>query len=276
MSYFIRRILFKLVFLVSLGYIRLFGAGIDTITIPSASMGKSFSALLVLPDSHRVSDKRYPVLYLLHGHSGHFTGWYEISTQLKQWADQYQMIIVCPDGDYDSWYIDSPVQKNRKFETFISNELVHYIDFNYKTIDSSASRGISGVSMGGHGAMFLAFKHPDVFGVIGSSSGVLDLLPYSGFWNLQTIIGDNTKAKERLKKYSSFYLLDKIRSTTQKIWIDCGTEDFLIDLSRKFHQKLLDKNIQHVYLEKPGAHTLKYWKDSYTKQILFFVKEFNR
>lgn len=247
----------------------MFAAGIDTIAVPSVSMAKSFSALVVLPDSHQVSEKKYPVLYLLHGHSGHFTGWYEIASQLKQWADQYQMIIVCPDGDYDSWFIDSPTQKNRKFETFTAIELVGHIDSNYKTLAQNTSRGISGVSMGGHGAMYLALKHPDIFGVIGSSSGVLDLLPFSGFWNLQTIIGDQSKSKEKLKKYSSYYLLDNIGTTNQKIWIDCGTEDFLLELNRKFHQKLLNKKIEHVYLEKPGGHTLSYWKDSYKKQILF-------
>jgi enterochelin esterase-like enzyme len=86
---------------------------------------------------------------------------------------------------------------------------------------------------------------------------------------LQTIIGDQSKNKEKLKKYSSYYVLEIIKPTNQKIWMDCGTEDFLLDLNRKFHQKLLDKKIEHVYLEKPGAHTLNYWKHSYKKQILF-------
>jgi S-formylglutathione hydrolase FrmB len=249
-------------------------AQIDTISIPSPSMGKSFDALLVLPESHGKTAERYPVLYLLHGHSGHFTGWYDISGQLKQWADQYKMIIVCPDGDRDSWYVDSPVQKNRKFETFISDELIRHIDSNYKTIANSISRGISGVSMGGYGALYLALKYPSIFGIVGSSSGVLDLFPFSGFWNLQTIFGELPKNKEVWKKYNCYSLLDKIQSTNQKIWIDCGTEDFLIEINRKFHQKLLDKKIEHIYLEKPGSHNIKYWKDSYSKQILFISKGF--
>lgn len=249
-------------------------AKMDTVAVPSASMLKSYAALVVLPDSHQHSAKRYPVLYLLHGHSSHYGGWFDISTQLRDWADQHQMIIVCPDGDYDSWYIDSPVQKHRKFETFIANELVSYIDIHYKSRAEPKSRGISGVSMGGHGALYLALRHPQIYGVACSSSGVLDLLPYSGFWNLRTLLGEMNKTKDNWKKYSCYYILDGIKTTNQKIWIDCGTEDFLIELNRKFHQKLLKKNIEHIYQEYPGAHTLKYWKDAYRKQIVFIAKTF--
>lgn len=276
MRYFIKDIFILSLLLTSLGFNTGFAAKIDTIAIPSPSMAKSFFTLLILPDGHENSDKKYPVLYLLHGHSGHFTGWFDIAGPLKQWADKYQMIIVCPDGDHDSWYIDSPLQPKRKMETFISKELVQYIDSHYKTIASNMSRGISGVSMGGHGAMSLALKHPSVFGIAGSSSGVLDLFPFSGFWNLQTIIGILPKQKEIWKIYNSYNLLDHIKPTDQQLWIDCGTEDFLIEVNRKFHQKLLDKKIAHEYFEKAGSHSIKYWKESYARQILFFAQKFKR
>lgn len=259
-----------------LAWVRLYSAQIDTILIPSPSMGKSYPALIVLPDSHKNTTKKFPSLYLLHGHSGNFAGWYDIATQMKQWADLYQLVIICPDGDHDSWYLNSPVQKNRKFETYFAEEITGYIDSHYKTFNRPESRGISGVSMGGHGAMYLALKHPDVFGLVGSSSGGLDLLPFHNDWNLQVLLGPFPENMEVWKEYSCYYLLDKMNATNLKIWIDCGTGDFFLDVNRKFHERLLQKKMDHEYLEKPGGHTLEYWKDSYTKQILFFVKWLKR
>lgn len=263
--------------------VNLFAAKVDIIHVPSASMKKSYEALLVLPDSHISSDEHYPVLYLLHGHSGHYTGWLEIAKQLRDWADNYKMIIVCPDGDHDSWYIDSPIRKNRKFETFLSCELISYMDSNYKTIKKNSARGISGVSMGGHGAILLSLKHPDIFEIAGSSSGALDILPFYNHWNLEHNLGSFNTYKEQWKNYSCLYVLDKLfpkKSTSipsiPQLWIDCGTEDFFLDVNRKFHRKLVEKKIAHKYLEKPGGHTLEYWKDSYQKQILFFVEKFKR
>jgi S-formylglutathione hydrolase FrmB len=271
-----KKFLFLILFLAFLKSNSFFAARIDTISIPSASMGVSYAALLVIPDTYQASKKKYPVLYLLHGYSGHFSGWIDIATTLRQWSDLYQMILVCPDGDKDSWYIDSPVQKNRNFETYISKEVVGFIDNNYRTFNRPESRGISGVSMGGHGAMYLALKYPDVFGLIGSTSGGLDLLPFSDHWNLQTLLGSYPEHLVTWKNYSCYYLLDNIKSSQLKIWIDVGTEDFFLEVNRKFHQKLLEKNIAHEYLEKPGGHTLEYWKDSYRKEILFFMEKFRR
>ncbi|MBK8483536.1 MAG: hypothetical protein IPL31_04050 [Saprospiraceae bacterium] len=67
----------------SIVYVKLFAVGIDTISIPSSCMHKSFPALLVLPDSYYVSTRRYPVLYLLHGHSSGPSSWYLVIPNLK-------------------------------------------------------------------------------------------------------------------------------------------------------------------------------------------------
>jgi S-formylglutathione hydrolase FrmB len=253
-------------------------------------MGRSFPALIALPGDYNQVFNRYPVLYLLHGHSSHYKGWLDIADNLKDWADTYQMIIVCPDGDRDSWYINSPVEKHRRFETFISNELTSYIDRHYKTKARSKYRGISGVSMGGHGALYNAMKHPDIFGVAASSSGGLDLLPFYNHWNLQEILGKFPDHVEQWKRFSCMYLLDNLNGldsvhtkpsdknyisfNAMQIWLDCGTEDFFLEVNRQFRQKLLEKGIRHQYHEFPGGHTLEYWKESYKKQIIFFADRF--
>ena len=84
-------------------------------------------------------------------------------------ADEKGIIFVCPDGK-DSWYWDSPKNPAYRYETFVSSELVNYIDRNYKTIADRKGRAITGLSMGGHGAMWLGIRHKDVFGAAGSGN----------------------------------------------------------------------------------------------------------
>ena len=73
----------------------------------------------------------------------------------------YNVIIVTPDGGYDSWYFDSPFVLDYQYETFLSSELVNYIDSNFNTIKDRSGREITGLSMGGHGALHTAIKHQD-------------------------------------------------------------------------------------------------------------------
>jgi S-formylglutathione hydrolase FrmB len=79
--------------------------------------------------------------------------------ELKTYADEYKVLIVCPDGGNSSWYFDSPVDSTMKYETYIGKEVPDYIDAHYKTIKNRTARAITGLSMGGHGALFIAFRH---------------------------------------------------------------------------------------------------------------------
>jgi S-formylglutathione hydrolase FrmB len=248
------------------------GGKVDTISIPSAVMNKSFNALVFLPSNYEQSNKSYPVLYLLHGHSSDPSSWYFVIPKIREWADRYQMILVCPDGDYDSWYLDGPNKTDRKFETYIALEVPKFIDQCYRSLKGRESRGISGISMGGHGAVYLAHKHPDQFSCIGSSSGGLDLIPFYREWNLYKLLGDPIKNRTRWEQSSCLYLLNQHAFKNQKLYIDCGTEDFFLEVNRTFHKKLEELRILHRYVESKGDHSIPYWRSAYEKQILFFDK----
>lgn len=265
-----KRSFLKLIFFLSFSYIRLFGGKIDTIAIPSASMNKAFNALVFLPSNYEISSKSYPVLYLLHGHSSDPSSWFFVIPRIKEWADKFQMIFVCPDGDYDSWYLDGINKTDRKFETYIALEVPKFIDQCYRSLKGRESRGISGISMGGHGAIYLAQKHPDLFSCVGSSSGGLDLIPFYREWNLFDLLGDPNKNNTRWKQSSCFYLLNQHSFKNQKLYIDCGSEDFFLEVNRNFHTKLNALKIPHQYVESKGDHSISYWKAAYEKQIVFF------
>src|SRR5438270_6060339 len=133
-----------------------FSATVDSIEIASVAMKKTYMAAVVLPDSYRKNKSPYPVLYLLHGGGGHFRDWLTSTPDkmlVKNLADQYNLIIVMPEGETFSWYLNSPVDKESQFETYVTKEVIDRIDNTYRTVRNSKGRVITGLSMGGHGAL---------------------------------------------------------------------------------------------------------------------------
>ena len=90
----------------------------------------------------------------------------------------------------NSWYFDSPVLKDFQYESFYTKTLVPYIDAHYRTVASRQGRAITGLSMGGHGALFLAMRHTDLFGACGSMSGGVDIRPFPLNWNIPDVLGE--------------------------------------------------------------------------------------
>jgi len=174
---------------------------VDTIQIYSQAMQKNIKAVVVTPDSYALAQK-LPVVYLLHGYSGNHLDWINKAKGFEKAADLHNLIIVCPDGGFSSWYWDSPVDPKSQYETFISSELVKAIDGKYKTIQDRKGRGITGLSMGGHGALYLGIKHQDVFGAAGSMSGGVDIRPFwlNGLQHTQS----NLNAGKRIRWSTCF------------------------------------------------------------------------
>ena len=162
---------------------------VDTVKVYSEVMGKSIPNLVITPQNYSSQNEGFPVLYLLHGAGGYFSNWMFRVPEIEQYATDYNIIIVCPDGNKTSWYLDSPIDSSSQYETYISQELVPEIDQKYKTIPSPSKRAITGLSMGGHGAFYLAFKHQDIWGAAGSMSGGLDIRPFSEEWNIADLLG---------------------------------------------------------------------------------------
>src|SRR5690348_5712610 len=90
-------------------------ATVDTVSIYSNAMHKSSKCVVIRPERPGQISGEFPVVYLLHGYSGDFSNWIVKVPELKSYADQYGLMIVCPDGDYSSWYFDSPVDPSMKY-----------------------------------------------------------------------------------------------------------------------------------------------------------------
>lgn len=252
-----------------------FAAYVDTLEIFSDVMRKNIKCLVIAPENYRPTGDPYPVLYLLHGYSGNFAGWLTDAPQLRQHADEYQMLIVCPDGGYDSWYLDSPVDSTVRYDTYISQEVVGFVDYYYNTRRERSGRAIAGLSMGGHGAITLAIKHIDTFGAAGSMAGGLDLRPFKrNDWDLKGVLGSPQSEWENWESASAVNFVPGLIGRNLSLIIDCGLNDFFLEANREMHRRLLQANIPHEYTERPGEHNGAYWGNAVDFQVLFFHKFF--
>lgn len=249
-------------------------AGVDTVTVRSASMKKEIKAVVITPAGYS-KDAAYPVVYLLHGFGDNYATWVKNVPAIKEDADLFNIIIVCPDGSR-SWYMDSPVDPAWKYETFVATELVQWVDATYKTKKDRAARGITGLSMGGHGGLYLSIKHQDVFGAAGSMSGGVDLRPFPNNWDLALRLGNYAQNPQAWEQNSVINLLPLLKPNALALTIECGIDDFFYKVNEKLHQELLYRNITHDYTTRPGVHNWEYWSNAVHYQLLFMHRFFKR
>ena len=259
----------------SLLSISLSAARVDTVITHSNSMKKDIKAVVILPAGYDTG-KAYPVVYLLHGYSGNYADWVTNTKGIDRYADQFQMIVVCPDGGYSSWYWDSPRDPSYRYETYISKELVEWMDSRYKTIRQKSGRAIAGLSMGGHGALYLAIRHQDVFGAAGSMSGGVDIRPFPDKWEMAKWLGEYSNNKDNWENNTVINLLHLVKPSSLAIIIDCGTGDFFFEVNKNLHQEMLYRNIAHDFIVRPGVHDWKYWQNAVQYQLLFFNNFFRK
>lgn len=251
----------------------LHAATVDTVSIYSTVMKKDFKCVVIVPTIDKQEPKLFPVVYLLHGYGGWYANWVIRVPQLKDYAEQYRIIIVCPDGA-NSWYVDSPVDPTMQYETYVGKEIPEFIETRYPAISDRKARAITGLSMGGFGGLFIGLRNADRFGACGSMSGGVDLNYSRSKYDVAKRIGDTVKYAENWKTYSIPYLVEHYPKDTVAMIIDCGTEDFFFKDNQALHQKMLKLKIPHEYTERPGKHDWAYWRNAVQYQLLFFANYF--
>ncbi len=271
---------------------------VDTVEVYSPSMDKKIKNVVILPAGYgRNAVGRYPVVYLLHGYNNRYDSWLrKTKPELPQTASAFGVIFVCPDGE-SSWYWDSPVNPRSRYETYVGTELVAYVDAHYRTLPDRRGRAITGYSMGGHGALWLAFRHPDVFGACGSMSGGVDIRPFPNNWKISEQLGpyaENRAVWDEHTVLSQLYRVvpftdanREVASTKARpvdyglqpgqlaIVIDCGTEDYFFEVNRQLHEQMLYYHISHDYIVRPGQHTHDYWRSAVEYHLFFFRRFFD-
>jgi putative tributyrin esterase len=244
----------------------------------SKLMTREMPYRIILPKNYAASKtEKFAVLYLIHGLTGHFNDWAD-KTKLKDYAANYNYIIVMPEGD-NGWYSDSATVANDKYESYIVQELLPEIDKNYRTLGDRQHRAIAGLSMGGYGSLKFGLKFPEKFVVVGSFSGALGAASWSdktlgNGWKVLTdsimgvygAEGSQTRADNDIYKMLREISPEKVK-TLPYIYLDCGTEDGLITQNRDFSALLVEKKIPHEFRELPGKHDWIFW-DSQVQEFL--------
>lgn len=247
---------------------------IDTLGVFSRAMQREIPCVVISPDK-AASTQHLPVVYLLHGYGGSHRTWIQAFPFIRELSDRYGMILVCPNGS-NSWYFDSPLDPSLRYETFITQELIPHIDRHYPTLTSREGRAIMGLSMGGHGALYLTLRHPDLFGAAGSMSGGVDIRPFPLNWEIAKTLGDYATHPENWEHNTVINLLHLVGRDVPALTIDCGTEDFFYEVNEQLHRELLYRRIPHEYTTRPGAHNYKYWSVSLPRKLLFFHEFFTK
>lgn len=242
---------------------------VKTIPLQSSLAGKALPYEVVLPRGYTLitSNKRYPVLYLLHGWGGRPQGWLT-ETKLEEYAARHQLILVLPEGD-NGWYTDSANVSTDKYESYILQELIPDVDQRFRTITGYKGRGVAGLSMGGYGALKFGLKYPDTFALSASMSGALDAPQRMDDFSIKQTFGE---ADNPLRAANDLFQLAKLLpaervATLPYFYVDCGTADPWAKINRDLSTLLTERKIAHEYRELPGGHDWKYW-DRQVQEIL--------
>jgi S-formylglutathione hydrolase FrmB len=244
-------------------------ARVDTVKFQSKLLNATLPYNVILPpDYDTARSTRYPILYLLHGLTGHYTDWVS-RTNIADYAAQYRIIVVTPEGN-DSWYIGN-------YETYILQELIPDVQQRYRTIEARYGRAIAGLSMGGYGAIKFGLKSPQTFAFAASMSGAFGItrftdeqVPASWRESLKLFgpVGSETRKANDLFELAGNVRANRVASLPY-FYFDCGTEDspLIFPYNRQLAHMMVDRKIPHEYRELPGDHSWSYW-DRQIQEIL--------
>ena len=255
-------------------------ATVRQLRVQSPSMKREVPVSIVLPESYQRGEARYPVIYLLHGAGGNNRTSTLSPFRTLSLADLHNVIVVCPDGGSTSWWLDSPIDPSMKYETFVTKELLPYVDGHYRTLPERGKRGITGGSMGGHGACYLGIRHRDLFGVIGNVHGGVDLLPFPDSWEIKKRLGPLKENPQRWRDHSVITLAKGVRNGEIDLITVIGTQDFFLQVNRDLHQLLARQGVAHTYIEICGrdrlhsSHTGYFAAEAYPVIFRYMINAF--
>ncbi len=234
----------------------------------------TFNALLPLESgggSEEEAKRPLPALYLLHGYAGSHNDWLNFS-RIRELADQYRVAVFMPSGE-NRFFLDDE-EKEELFGEYIGRELVEFTRRMFPLSQEREQTWIGGFSMGGYGAIRNGLKYADRFGRIIALSSAL--LPYTianiptdyhngiaGYAYYRNVFGDLTRVLGSDKDPEALIKQLKSQGTDiPQIYMACGTEDFLLEVNRRYHDFLAAENIPHTYRETPGSHNWEFWNAS--------------
>ena len=240
----------------------LFSQGVMMQSITSSILKQDVAYNVYFPPSYNQDKTRkFPVLYLLNGFSGNNLDWSyhgmaaTMDSVIRNGAKE--MIVIMPNG-MDSYYCNNYDDRKLHYEDFMVKELIPQIESKYRIITSRGSRAIAGLSMGGYGATYHAFKYRDMYSSGYSMSGALSI---SNAPNIAAML--DTLTADQLHSLPAYTM-------------EIGLQDInCYFMNQTFHNFLLAKHIAHTYIERAGVHDWLFWTICLPKAVWFASDNFD-
>ncbi|AJD92848.1 putative esterase [Jeotgalibacillus malaysiensis] len=235
------------------------------INLSSAALGIQTAVNVILPisvdqkklsEEHTYSygDRKFPVLYLLHGASDDYSCWMRWSS-IERYANEKGIAVVMPSADLSAY---TNMKHGHDYWTYISEELPAFIEATFPVSTKREDTFAAGLSMGGYGAFKLALLKPEKFAAAASLSGALDMADrvrkdrkYDNAFGDHAVL-DGTEN-------DLLHLVKMAEGDLPRLFQACGTEDFLYEDNIRFKKLAEERNLDLTYEEEPGDHDWAYW-----------------
>jgi len=260
----------------------------DDLSMTSKILKSERKYAIYLPPGYEISQRSYPVLYLLHGSGDDQTGWIQfgevqfIADKAIKDGSATPMIIVMPDANTGKKGYFNDVKGDWRYEDFFFEEFMPYIEKTYRIKKEKEFRAISGLSMGGGGTFVYALHHPELFASACPMSAAARDMPPEEI--VKKYVGSDTDfSKKEMTDYYNRYNIHALLENTplEKIkkvrwYIDCGDDDFLYEGNSLIHITMRKKGIPHEYRVRDGRHNWSYWRSSLPEVLKFISDGFHR
>lgn len=229
--------------------------------------------------------RKTKTLLLLHGYNGINSDWM-LNSKILELANRYNIAVVCPSGE-NSFYLDGP-ETGRAYATFVGKELMTYVHKTFGLSEKKEDNFAGGLSMGGFGALHTALQFPEgFFGAFGLSSALIQyevaqMKPgmdngVANYAYYRLMFGEPEELEHSINNPEELVRrIKKAGESMPKLYMACGTEDFLLATNRRFHQFLVEQNVDVEYHESKGVHDFVFWNEYLEPAIQYFLAEMEK
>lgn len=265
------------------------GTVFDDLSMTSEILQGERKYAVYLPPDYETSQRRYPVLYLLHGGGDDQTGWVQfgevlhIADRAILSGDATPMIIVMPDAQTGRRGFFNDISGQWRYEDFFFDEFMPFVERTYRIKGEKRYRAVSGLSMGGGGSFMYALHRPDLFSSaapLSASTGPLSLEDFKN--RLSDNAGLDVSEAEieaYFNQHSALALVNTMpdgQKEAVRWYIDCGDDDFLYEGNSLIHIAMRKKGIPHEFRIRDGGHTWTYWRESLPAVLAFISQAFHQ
>ena len=258
-----------------------------TDSIKSNVLKATVKVNIYLPEEFdRQPQKKYPVLYLLHGLTDTYRAWVDkghldkVADEMISKGEVCPMIIIMPNAGGPNTRVDWNGYFNMDgwaYHDFFYQELMPTFEKKYRIIGDKANRAVSGLYMGGGGCTVYAQRHPDLFSSCYAMSAWLT--------SQDTQVNPNDHQTAVSKAVHDNSAIDYVRNASAEVvnqlktvrwFVDCGDDDFLLDQNEEFHRLMRGKRIACELRVRNGNHGWDYWNTALRTSLPFAAQSFNK